>query len=335
MFDMRRLRKLVVSIWLSVAFVLLFPYAAPAESNEKALERDFAAEAKRIEKVATGNDRDEAFQRLSSEWADKEPQKAAAWAATLPIEEDGCNRPLIELSTVLRQWTKQDPAAATEWVCALPDGVLRKGAICVVIRLWSEKEPRKAAQFVERMPEGESKNDAIVNVVDLWFKSDSESTAAWLVKLPEGKVRDRELSSVAVDLTRQLLKSNKDPGAAAQLVRHLVDTNRIQRACSEIGMIWAKENSQAAEKWVESLPRGLNRDAARFGVIFVRTRDDPREEANQVAQRIDDEAYKSSILRTVIESWARKDPAAAREWVEKSQLPEKAKEPLRNLLINN
>ena len=86
---------------------------------------------------------------MLTSWANRDPEKAASLAASLPA---GSAREQ-SLGQVAQQWAQTDAKAALEWTRNLPASEGQIRAISNVLQTWAQAEPAAAASdYVASMP---------------------------------------------------------------------------------------------------------------------------------------------------------------------------------------
>ena len=107
------------------------------------------------------NDAHKAAPIVLSEWAKRDPNGAAKYAA----EHSGSSGQNL-LESVMNNWGAADPKAALKWVAGI-DVKLREGAETAIIKSWSSAEPDKAAVYISTMGECPQKNNLLEAVLKI------------------------------------------------------------------------------------------------------------------------------------------------------------------------
>ena len=92
--------------------------------------------------------RQQAFSSLGHQWAQTDPQGAAAYAQTLPAGE--MQNSLV--NTLGNQWAQNDPKAAVDWANQLPEGEARNRALAAVTSGWAQNPAARGRRLRRRAP---------------------------------------------------------------------------------------------------------------------------------------------------------------------------------------
>ena len=126
-----------------------------------------------------------------------------------------------------------------------------------------------------------------------WCGRDANGAAAWAVSLPDGKVREQAIAGVA----RQ----------------------------------WAEFDTVAASEWISQLSAGPDRDMATAPLVHQIASTDP-EAALAWASSVTDADQQVNLLTSTLTAWKNFNPAAARNALDQSDLPDEIKARVRQTL---
>ncbi len=90
---------------------------------------------------------------------------------------------------------------------------------------------------------------------------------------------------------------------------------------------WAQVDSAGAAVWLQNLAPGRSRDSAIAGYVGTVADSDPQK-ATQWVAAIVDEKTRLSVMEWIARPWLRMDEAAARAWIEQSELSQETKQEL-------
>lgn len=246
-----------------------------------------------------------------------------------------------EVASSFYDWLKGDPPAAEAWLKTVTDVELRAElATCVtdpsrVVSLMPSSEYRlKAAMdlihpnFPLREPQpnavpADLQRPAALYYAMLWGASDDDWHAATtgerrLLSADAVKSKAAETAMAGVEFFNSLPLEERSPGAYY-----------------EAGAAYLKESPEEASAWMESLPPGPERDAAATALIESLTAaGDDRDGAAAFAwaASMSGDIERTRYLSKAAQTWAAEDPAAAREAVAASALPDGEKLSLLNKL---
>lgn len=208
-------------------------------------------------------------------------------------------------------WAMQDPAAALAWAQQHPDSygnLAMQGAI----NGWWQKDPKAAETYVASLPDPSGRQEMAMSFANMLFRSDPAHARQWASQLPSVEARRAADISIAQEWAQD------DPQAAAQWATSLP----ADEGGASVGLaarIWAKENPTAAGNFLNSLG-GTMRDeavAAFTSIVY----EDPAL-ALTWAATISDPSARQRSEDGVVSEWLKQNPAAARDWIQNSSLPE-------------
>jgi len=280
-------------------------------------------------------------------WASIDPASAAAYLAANPREFSmmgfgGPGRGLGGTSIIGAEWARRDPAAAMAWAGSLTED--RADAIGAVLGEVAKTDPAKAAQMLSGKS-GEDFEDAYQSVArsygaknfeeaQAWIKSlpadqqdkamaaaigglssDGESTAAvaQLKLMSQGAAKNRVVAEVVADIARD------DPQYAAQVLKEQGNVNAMRLSMGDLISSWVNKDAPNALSYAFALEAGDVRDTALHTYVMSNTTTDPAQ-VILVAENIQDENERTRSMRIAATRWMREDEAAARAYVEQSQI---------------
>lgn len=229
---------------------------------------------------------------------------------------------------------KQDPAGTLAALSALPEGQFKSGAVThigewladlpeseamqrfagmppgmfkdkaaenLALRL-NNKSPQEALAFLQQQSP-EARSQALPEVMQKWFSQDPAAARTQWESLPEP---DRRAASA--ELSQQFANSPTPEKMALLTTLPEVPPEVYKDATAN----WVARAPEQASAWVNALPAGAQRDAAVGSMVSTLTlRDWDPERAVVWAGTIGDEAQRLASLRTSLELWSLRDPAAA------------------------
>lgn len=105
------------------------------------------------------------------------PAEAEKWISW--IAENAGDQSAGPIRGIVRYWTMQDFAAASEWLAALPAGdPSREPSIAAYAETVSSYHPETAARWAEKLPPGDARNATLRAVYESWPRNDDASKAA-------------------------------------------------------------------------------------------------------------------------------------------------------------
>ncbi len=236
---------------------------APGESRNRLISAlasvwansDPAATLAWLNQNAEGTTHDQAVQKILNKMGQDHPGEALTYISQLP---EGLPRDKYVLGT-LTAWAKADGTAALDWVGNNLTGTLYDSAMSSLLRQMVDTNPAVTSTYINQLAASEGRDDLILQVATSLGKQDMAAAMAWAQNLPP---------DVSVS-TQQMAMKNvvstfaaKDPAAAAAYMQNLVADPKAGTAILGVVDAWAKQDSQAALAWAETLSIGALRDDA-------------------------------------------------------------------------
>ena len=185
---------------------------------------------------------------LASEWARRDPQAAAGWAAQLP---EGPPRAQV-IASLTAAWAESSPRDAAVFAASLPAGETQTEAMVSAISGWARLDPPQAVQWAMLFPESGMRELAFTHVVPAWGERDAASAAEWLVQMPDGPGKDAAFDAFSGAMV------DRYPSIALTFAQSISD-NLVRRARSDF----------VARRWLAASP-----EAAMIGLRQAKLPDD-------------------------------------------------------------
>jgi hypothetical protein len=291
-------------------------------------------------------------------WASVDPAGAAAYLAANPREFSmmgygGAAGGRGGVSIIGSEWARQNPAAAMAWASSLGEG--RTEAISAVVGEVAKLDPAKASKMLAGMS-GEDFNEAFQSVARRYGAKNFEEAQAWIKSLPagqqdealasaigglssddaaaaaaaqvklmsQGTAKDRAVAEVVGDIARD------DPKYAADFLQDQGGDDAKRLSMRELMSSWVNKDAPNALAYAFALEAGDVRDSALQAYVMTNTAADPSQ-VILVAENIQDEGERIRSMSIAATRWMREDAAAARVYVEQSQI---FSEPDKNRILN-
>jgi len=220
------------------------------------------------------------------------------------------NRAQEEVTKYLDFWSRENPAAALQWMQSLPVGDTKDMVSASISRTMAKNnDPQAAFDMAKGIGDSGLRSLTQGIVVGVWFEKDPAAASQWMQSLPEGENKDLASSTISQSMAA------RDPQAAMDIATGIGDSNLRTKAQENVVRQWSEKNTAAAAQWMQSLPEGKTKDIASSAVSQSMVKNDPQA-AFDMASGIGD-----SKLRTEAEAFAarflyKKDPAAAIQWMQ-------------------
>jgi hypothetical protein len=180
--------------------------------------------AAQLEKIDSGEFRDEYILRLAQLWAARDPEAALKWASEIKSSAEryrAIRAACLELSqtnpgaaidaiqtlnvpndrnaleNIVQSWAAQDLSAATSWALTESPPDSRDTLLTRISFVLSQSDPREAANFiVKNLPPGAIQTEAAISVLHNWAIKDWNSAKQWVDQFPEGPLRERAQTEI-------------------------------------------------------------------------------------------------------------------------------------------
>ncbi len=247
----------------------------------------------------------------AARWAQAEPAATAHF-----LDEIGASGMdfFSAFNATTYNWAAHDPVAALAWAQEHGDAYgnqAQQGAL----NGWWQTDPRAAEAYVAAHPLV-GRGEMFASFAGMLFNQDPAHAREWVSQLPNAEGRRTAIGIVAQQLAMQ------DPRAAAQWVASLPAADG-GGTLGSIARIWARQDSAAAENFLNSLG-GSVRDEAVGVYSAVLAYEEPTE-AMTWAATIADPKRRQKLQADLATEWLKQDPTAARAWIANSTLSEETK----------
>jgi hypothetical protein len=188
-------------------------------------------------------------------WADGAPEKALAWAATLP--PDAAAEAAVATANILQIWSRADEAKALEAFAALPPGQARDAAVERLAVELATASPEKALAWAASLPAGTEQEQAMKISLGAWAMRNPALAADWTLAIgvdtDRGTLFGEVLSHWAI----------QDLSAATKYVQALTDPSAQQAAAVALAPYLTQNDPLAALRWARELPEAAQIAAMR------------------------------------------------------------------------
>lgn len=237
--------------------------------------------------------------------ADKDLKKA--WAQAMGVTNFKERSALI--GGLMREWGRQDPAAALEMAGTLSAGQLRQNAFNEACAGWASSQPEAAAKWAMDHLSGPLAEEVYGSIAAEWAANNPAAAAAWVSGLPDAVLP--ETATVLISIWAE-----QDPRAAAAWINSFSDEEKRSSAMAVLASEWGAQAPDDAARWVDSqLGDPNNAGDLAEALIGSWGAQDPHA-AGQWITTLPGE-LQSSAAATLVSLWAGSDPKGAAEWVAK------------------
>jgi hypothetical protein len=300
---------------------------------------EFASVADQFREIqhlgGTGGD----YSLLLQGWAKADPLAALQYVDAHPDSQRGRN-------TILESWAGKDAAAAESWALAQHDGDGPNPHLAAVISGIAANDIDHANRLVQTMPNSRERAQAIqamtralllqgteaalafpnsitdpqlrgsfvTEISGRLARQDPERAASWVASISDGEIQNRAARNIADALARQ------DPAKASAWVATLQPEARVSAATAVIPLMSSNDIAGTA-RWVATLAGSPGYDRAVEAFVLSCDSRAPEQSAAWI-RAISDTNQQRRLYHRMIGDWARRDAAAARQWVANNDVPE-------------
>jgi hypothetical protein len=240
-------------------------------------------------------------------WAQGDPVAAAEALASLPKSEV-TRQAWLQVAESL---AAHDPAAALEWVKQHGDQDSVSAATQGLMSGWWQKDPAAAEAYARANSDTLVGQQAASMLANRMAVADPEKAAAWAAQLSNPDARAMS------ELTVTAAWANRDPVAASRWIETLTQTDGAMIS-GTLSSAWARNDPAGAARWISSLT-GDVRDSAIAGYSSVVALSNPAD-ALGWALSIGNEQIRTRTAIPLATKWLARQPEAARQWIEASDL---------------
>lgn len=280
-------------------------------------------------------------------WSSMNPEAATSYYMDNKNSMDGRSAGIIA-----GEWARMNPDAALSWANSL-NSAEKGGALRSAFSAYAESNPALAAQKASLLSAEDLAGSRVLeSIANQWAKQDWAATETWLnglpaeqqdsarreaieglatvnptlaaeqvAKLPEGNDKEAAVASVA----RAMAIDN--PALAADLMAKNSSGNNMgtQFALGQVMGSWVYTDTEAAKNWAASLPDGNTKSAA---IISYAMQTPSKDYAGTIdlASSITNDRMKEAAIGAAVRNWMKEDPDAAQNWVDSSNLSDRAKQ---------
>jgi hypothetical protein len=188
----------------------------------------------------------------------------------------------------------------------------RNAALAILLGRWSELDPEAATKYATELPKSADPQQLRDRALSVWAGKDFNAALAWSLTQEKDNSRNRCLAELAC------VVAEKDPMRAMEFVRSHFKSNEVNFAYGRVFTLWAERDFEAAFAAAQAI-ESRSRTHLLLGVLQTQVEQDPRRVLDAVSG-LKQWDTSGSLIQTALETWFRRDPAAAQQWT-LSQLP--------------
>ena len=244
-----------------------------------------------------------------TKWSSLEPVAAAQFLDAIGAK--GLDYTSAFNSTAAN-WATQDSAAALAWAQQHPDGYGNL-ALQGALNGWWQTDPKAAEAYVASLPDASGRQETTMSFANMLFRSDPAHARQWVSQLQSVDARKAANSAIAQSWAQD------DPEAATRWAASLPQDER-GIALGGAARFWAKEDPKGAGNFLDSLGGAMRDEAVGFFSATLAYEDSAL--ALNWAATISDPSMRQKSEEMIASEWLKQNPAAAKDWIQNSSLPE-------------
>ncbi len=290
----------------------------------------------------SGKQAAQAQMSLVSALTQQDPEKAWAYASTLPsaTRKNLSSDPRVQ---VIQNWSQSDPQAALKAALTISEDATRGTAIASAVNAWAGSDFSAALNYaigvddagtrgdifqnlsrnpnanrrelldavMEHMPPGDSYQQAVSSVLSAWAQENPAEAAQMAMDLPAG----RAFSNVASQIASQWISSAKNKQEVFDWVKNLPEGEARKNSLRSVYNTWSAEDPQAALRSLSTLSPD-DRKQALSSLASGWSRTSPQD-VLQWSTSLTDAGERADVIRTAVSQWAGNSPDAAAKYVER------------------
>jgi len=281
---------------------------AVADGVEPAGASAFVASVRQVSpELVSSSLRQRLIEKGIIRWAQGDPVAAAEALASFPKSEI-TRQAWLQVAESL---AAHDPATALDWVQKNGDPESVSAATQGLISGWWQKDPAAAEAYARANSDTVVGQQAASMLANRMAVSNPEKAAAWAAQLSNPDARAMS------ELTISVAWAYRDPVAASRWVETLPPADGAAIA-GTLSSSWARNDPAGAARWISSL-NGEIRDSAIAGYTSVVAVTNPAD-ALAWALSIGNEQMRTRTAIPLATGWLARQPEAARQWIEASDL---------------
>ena len=274
---------------------------------------------------------------MLSAWAKHDPLTALAYA-----KENTGNR--FATDTILTTWASLDPLSAIRWAEQNHTGDGANPYMAGIIRGIAADDPELASSLLTAMPRSRERGEALDALLPHLLAQGGDATRAWIANLDDDALRNGAMMRAA-----ERLAEGDPAGTVSWLLENPGEAT--QRRMDDVYNVWVRNDAQAAQASLATLPAGEARSNALRGMVSGIGSSDPStaislmdrypqdvtdrvvhsfvwssfwnhpEMALGQVTRLDNEGQQNHLYRRLLDQWIERDPGAAQGWIRSNPLP--------------
>lgn len=179
----------------------------------------------------------QAFMMIASTYAERDPDEALRWAATLSGENSQ-----VVMSQVIQRIAQDDPERAGSMISQMDDGALRKSAIAAIAQTWAQSDPRAALAWAAKQSSSEATADLYSAVFSQWAIYDADAAVSQLNFILDSDTRNAAIRGI-------LDTAYLDPDLVDRLYHRLEGAEARRFAAGRIYYQLREVDPRAAERY--------------------------------------------------------------------------------------
>ncbi len=171
--------------------------------------------------------------------------------AKLPPMPDGADGKLALADTIASLWGSYEPEKAAAWALTLPaESIARDRCLVNLGQNWAENDPEAAADFALTQAPGAERNNLLTQVLTYWLDLEPDKVATWM----NAYLDDPALDNAKVVLARRPETAGGNPSVALAWAHSITDPDVREYSVNAVVAEWAKRDLWSAMDYLYNSP---------------------------------------------------------------------------------
>jgi hypothetical protein len=174
---------------------------------------------------------------VASNYAERDPDEALRWAATLPDEQSQ-----VVISQVIQRIAQDDPERAAAMIGQMDEGPERDEAMTGMVQIWAQWDPRAALSWVAKQPSSDVTPQLYSGIFQQWAVYDADAAVSQLNFIMDTDVRNGAIRGM-------LEGTHLDPDLTEELYQRLEGAEAKSLAAASVYYRLREEDPRRAERY--------------------------------------------------------------------------------------
>jgi hypothetical protein len=152
------------------------------------------------------------------------------------------------------EWAEYEPDQAAAWVLTLPDGSNdRRQAVIALGQAWANINPQAAAKFASQLPPSSERISMLTSAINAWYGSNPTQVGAWISSIPKGPDYDQFAAAIAI--SPRIV--NSSPQTSIAWAMDISDNELKMQSLAAVCGQWIIHDEVSAGNYLAQLPPAM------------------------------------------------------------------------------